>query len=228
MKQFVCLFGLLCAVALPFYAQNWTPQDSLRLQQFLKGDGEVKLNPEALKELEINGPSGGPKAVINKSWMDFNTTMPMMPKMPEKKVVLTLHPYTANTKYNWDPVYQKKIKVKEDTWRDEPFYALSTLFLPSNWAKKPLDAGPRESLEQIEATGIRYRVTERANGMAVGSWQKAEGNSTFTGDFMAPFTREFWDVKGRKRRARTLEVLRTYGDSTTVLIKQPIRAITEK
>lgn len=228
MKQFVCLFGLLCAVALPFYAQNWTPQDSLRLQQLLKGDGEVKLNPEVLKELEINGPSGGPKAVINKSWMDFNTAMPMMPKIPEKKVVLTLHPYTANTKYNWDPVYQKKIKVKEDTWRDEPFYAMGALFIYSNWAKKPLDAGPRESLEQIEATGIRYRVTERANGMAVGSWQKAEGNSIASGDFMAPFTREFWNFKGKKRRARTLEVLRAYGDSTTVLIKQPVRAITEK
>lgn len=228
MKQIVCLFGLLCAVALPFYAQNWTPQDSLRLQQLLKGDGEVKLNPEALKELEINGPSGGPKAVINKSWMDFNTAMPMMPKIPEKKVVLTLRPYTANTKYNWDPIYQKKIKVKEDTWRDDPFYAMGKLFIYSNWAKKPFDAGPRESLEQIEATGIRYRVTERANGMAVGSWQKAEGNASFSGDFMNPFTREFWDVKGRKRRARTLEVLRTYGDSTTVLIKQPVKAIIEK
>lgn len=227
MKQFVCLFGLLCAVALPFYAQNWTPQDSLRLQQLLKGDGEVKLNPEVLKELEINGPSGGPKAVINKSWMDFNTTMPMMPKIPEKKVVLTLHPYTANTKYNWDPVYQKKIKVKEDTWRDEPFYAMGVLFIYSNWAKKPFDAGPRESLEQIEATGISYRVTERVNGMATARWQKAEGEGIGGLDFMAPFTREFWDVKGRKRRARTLEVLRTYGDSTTVLIKQPLRAISD-
>lgn len=227
MKQFTLLFGLLCAVALPFYGQNWTPQDSLRLQQLLKGDGEVKLNPEALKNLDINGSLGAPKAVINKSWMDFEISMPVMPKMPEKKVVLTLRPYSANTKYNWDPVYQKKIKVEKDTWRDEPFYALGSLFIYSNWAKKPFDAGPRETLEQIEATGIRYRVSERVNNMATARWQKAEGEG-FSGDFLAPFTRDFWDFKGKKRRARTLEVLKAYGDSTTVLIKQPLKAISEK
>lgn len=228
MKQIVCLFGLLCAVALPFYAQNWTPQDSLRLQQMLKAGGEVKLNPEVLKELETHGPLGAPKAAINKSWMNFDNTMPMMPKMPEKKVVLTLRPYTANTKYNWDPVYQKKIVVKENTWRDEPFLGVTGLFIYSNWAKKPFDAGPRETLEQIEATGLRYRMGERVNNMAVGRWEKAEGNGSFSGDFMLPFTREFWDFKGKKRRARTLEVLRAYGDSTTVLIKQPVKAITDK
>lgn len=38
----------------------------------------------------------------------FDNSLPVMPKAPEKKVVLTLRPYTANTKYNWDPIYQKK------------------------------------------------------------------------------------------------------------------------
>lgn len=33
---------------------------------------------------------------------------------------------------------------------------------------------------------------------------------------MAPFTKDFWNIKGRKRRARTLEVLKTYGDSISV------------
>jgi hypothetical protein len=42
-------------------------------------------------------------------------------------------------------------------------------------------------------------------------------------DFMAVFTRDFWDVKGRKRRARTLEVLKAYGDSTAIVhSKEPI------
>lgn len=94
-----------------------------------------------------------------------------MPRMPEKKVVLTLRPYTANTKYNWDPVYQKKITVNKNTWRGDPFYELTTRFIYSDWAKTPMDAGPRESIEQIEATGLRYMVTERANNMAVGSWR---------------------------------------------------------
>ena len=44
-------------------------------------------------------------------------------------------------------------------------------------------------------------------------------------DLMAVFTKNFWDKKGRDRRERTLEVLRAYGDSTTVLINKPIEQI---
>lgn len=105
------------------------------------------------------------------------------------------------------------------------FYELKMLRIYSDWAKTPLEKGIRKSIDEIEATGLRYRVTERANNMAVGSWQGASGSSGFSGDFMTPFTKEFWNVKGRKRRARTLEVLRAYGDSTTVLIKEPVKAI---
>lgn len=216
MKQFIILFGLLCAVAFPLCAQEWTSQDSIRLHRLLNGEGEVKLNPEALKEMGVDAPLGTPKAVLDKSWLNFDNSLPVMPKMPEKKIVLTLRPYTANTKYNWDPVYQKKIKVDKNTWRGDPYYKLTTLFIYTNWAKTPLDAGLRESVEQIEATGLRYRVTERANNMAVGGWQGASGGGIGGLDLMAPFTREFWDFKGRKRRARTLEVLRSYGDSITV------------
>lgn len=229
MKRIVTLCGLLVAVAFPLCAQSWTPQDSLRLQRLLNGDGEVKLNPDALKELEMNAPWGTPRADTYKSWMDFDTSLPTAPdnsEKPEKKIILTLHPYKANTKYNWDPVYQQKIKVDKNTWRGDRFYELKKRFLPSNWAVRPLDAGPRETLEQIEATGLRYRVTERANNMAVGGWQRTSSPSGL--DFMTPFTRDFWNFKGRKRRARTLEVLRTYGDSTTMLIKDPVHAITEE
>lgn len=42
---------------------------------------------------------------------------------------------------------------------------------------------------------------------------------------MAVFTKNFWDKKGKERRERTLEVLRAYGDSTTVLINRPIEQI---
>ena len=216
MKRFILVMGLLCAVAFPCYAKL-DPQDSLRLEPVAEGEGEVKLNPEVLQELEMNNSLGTPKAVMDKSWMDFDNSLPVMPKAPEKKVVLTLRPYTANTKYNWDPIYQKKIKVDKDTWRGDEFYALKILMIPTNWAKHPFDAGPRETVEQIEATGLRYRVTERANNMAVGGWQGANGGGISGLDLMTPFTREFWNFKGRKRRARTLEVLKAYGDSITVL-----------
>ena len=215
MKYFILFLGLLFVVAFPLYAQEWTPQDSLHLRRFLSGEGEVRLNPDVLKEMGADAPSGSPKEDMNKSWLEFDSSLPVMPQMPEKKVVLTLRPYTANTKYNWDPVYQKKITVNKNTWRSSPFYELTKLKIYTNWAKRPLDAGPRESVEQIEATGLRYMVTERANNMAVGSW-RGVGGGGISGDFMAPFTKDFWNIKGRKRRARTLEVLKTYGDSISV------------
>lgn len=215
MKYFILFLGLLFVVAFPLYAQEWTPQDSLHLRRFLSGEGEVRLNPDVLKEIGIDSPLGSPKEDMNKSWLEFDSSLPVMPQMPEKKVVLTLRPYTANTKYNWDPVYQKKITVDKNTWRSSPFYELTKLKIYTNWAKRPLDAGPRESVEQIEATGLRYMVTERANNMAVGSW-RGVGGGGISGDFMAPFTKDFWNIKGRKRRARTLEVLKTYGDSISV------------
>ena len=215
MKYFILFLGLLFVVAFPLYAQEWTPQDSLHLRRFLSGEGEVRLTPDVLKEIGIDSPLGSPKEDMNKSWLEFDSSLPVMPQMPEKKVVLTLRPYTANTKYNWDPVYQKKITVNKNRWRSSPFYELTKLKIYTNWAKRPLDAGPRESVEQIEATGLRYMVTERANNMAVGGW-RGVGGGGISGDFMAPFTKDLWNIKGRKRRARTLEVLKTYGDSISV------------
>lgn len=225
MRIYCTIIGLLLVVVLPVCAQNWTPQDSLRLRRLLDGEGEIKLNPEVLKEMGVQEPLGKQQMSLERQWLDFNTTLPEIPNTPKKKVILTLRPYTANTKYNWDPVYQKKIKIDKNTWRGDPFYELKMLRVYSDWAKTPLEKGIRKSIDEIEATGLRYRVTERANNMAVGSWQGASGGSGFSGDFMTPFTKEFWNVKGRKRRACTLEVLRAYGDSTTVLIKEPVKAI---
>ena len=220
MRIYCTIIVLVLVVVLPVCAQNWTPQDSLRLRRLLDGEGEIKLNPEVLKEMGVQEPLGKQQMSLERQWLDFNTTLPEIPNTPKKKVILTLRPYTANTKYNWDPVYQKKIKIDKNTWRGDPFYELKMLRIYSDWAKTPLEKGIRKSIDEIEATGLRYRVTERANNMAVGSWQGASGGSGFSGDFMTPFTKEFWNVKGR-----TLEVLRAYGDSTTVLIKEPVKAI---
>ena len=236
MKRFILVMGLLCAVAFPCYAQNWTPQDSLRLNRLLKGEGEVKLNPEVLQELEMNNSLGTPKAVMDKSWMDFDNSLPVMPKAPEKKVVLTLRPYTANTKYNWDPIYQKKIRVDADTWRGDPFVELYQT-VPSNWAKNVYDKGIRSSYEEIRSSGLRHNLFgERANGMMVptqsmvhtSAMKLGKSGVTVNGgtigglDLMTIFTKDFWDKKGRNRRSRTLEVLKAYGDSTTVLFPEPI------
>ena len=51
MRKYCTIIGLLLVVVLPVCAQNWTLQDSLRLRRLLDGEGEIKLNPEVLKEM---------------------------------------------------------------------------------------------------------------------------------------------------------------------------------
>ena len=51
MRKYCTIIGLLLVVVLSVCAQNWTPQDSLRLRRLLDGEGEIKLNPEVLKDL---------------------------------------------------------------------------------------------------------------------------------------------------------------------------------
>jgi hypothetical protein len=195
--------GLLLTVALPLYAQIGTDQpDSLRLHP--------KPENEALQ--------GSPLLDTDKAWMDFDFTLPTVPQLPKAKIYLTLFPYTGSTPFNWDPIYQRKIKVGKNTWRGNPLYEIESFRAYSNWAKSPLDKGLRKSRDEIEFSGMRYTTTERANNMAVSSWTSTSGPSGI--DLMTIFTKDFWNVKGRKRRARTLEVLKAYGDSTLLPSKK--------
>lgn len=209
MKSLWVLLGLLFTIVHPFYAQDWTLQDSLALHRLLQNEGKIELNPEALRELGVDGFLGNPVSTTEKTWLGFREELPL-PEPEIKDVVLTLHPYVPNTPYNWDPVLQKKIKINKNTWRGA-FYDLKSRMYPSDWARHPLEAGSRNSLEKIEATGLRYVVMERANNTAVGGWKSVGSGAAIQGlDLMAPFTKEFWNFKGRKRKKRTLEVLRTY------------------
>lgn len=218
MKKLVFLCGLLLLVAGRLCAQSWTAKDSLQLKKLLESPGEIVINRDVLKEVEDDRLYGTPQLSTDKPWLEFDNTLPDVTDTPEQKnkVVLTLMPYTANTRYDWDPVRRRKIKIDKNTWRSDPFYEMKSLYIYTNWAKTPLDKGPRNTVEQIEATGLRYRVTERANGVAVGSWQPANWGSGGT-DLMKVFTKDFWNRRAMKNRKRTLEVLRTYGDSISVM-----------
>ena len=169
MKRLVCLFGLLAGVLCPLCAQDWTPEDSLRLQRLLEGDGKIKLNPQALKELEQS--FGQPKASEEKSWLRFDETLPATPTEKQKRERLVLRPYTGYTPYNWDPIRQCKIDIDKPTWQENILRGL-----------------------HMQLVGV----------------SKPSGQ-----DFMAIFTKEFWNRNIKKRRAATLEALRAYGDSIT-------------
>lgn len=218
----ISLFSLLA------HAQ-WSKKDSLDLRRVLNTDGEIKLNPNVIKDIDFGTFAGEQMSVDESPALNYDVTLPKV--FPDKKEIrLSLRPYTARTKYNYDPINQKKIDVRSDTWKYGERFCMQIVLIPSNWAKSPVDPGIRKSLEEIEATGIRYNpLANRVNNMAVGEWRKADGSSmsgsVFSGDLMTPFTKEFWDKKGRKRRERTLEVLRNYGDSITTDIKEEIKRV---
>lgn len=220
-KRFI-LFILISLIASVVCSQEWTTQDSIKLNRILQGNEKIKLNPEAVKQIDFGSDVMGiPLMSTEKSWMLPDATLPsVLPNtLPlNKKQMLTLRPYKPNTPYDWDPVYQKKIKVGQDTWRGDPFYRIKTLRSYTNMEKVPQKSSIRGqgSLSDLEAVNLRYNpLIGQANGAMPGV-----GIGGL--DFMSIFTKDFWDVKGRERRARTLEVLKLYGDSTTRLIPMPI------
>lgn len=235
MAKRLILFVSVSLLAIWARAQ-WTTQDSLNLKRILNGGEELKLNRGAIKQIDFGNSTSKPLMSLDKDWLNPDETLPEMQTTP-KKLVLSLKPYTANTPYNWDPILRCKIRVDKDTWRASPFMALTQSTLPSNWAKNPMAAGLRKSWQEIRASGINYNILgERANGMAVSTMNMSPVNSIPVGsngvyinggtigglDMMAVFTKDFWNKKGRERRARTLEVLKSYGDSTTIMINHPI------
>ena len=232
MKRIVFLM-LSLGMAVTLHAQ-WTAKDSVNLQRILNGKEDIKLNMDAVKQIDFNSSPTVPKMSKERPGLRLDETLPQV--LEKKKVVLTLRPYTANTKYNWDPIYQKKIRVDADTWRGDPFVELYQT-VPSNWAKNVYDKGIRSSYGEIRSSGLRHNLFgERANGMMVptqsmvhtSAMKLGKSGVTVNGgtigglDLMTIFTKDFWDKKGRNRRSRTLEVLKAYGDSTTVLLPEPI------
>ena len=234
-KRFL-FFILFFPMTLLVYAQSskgWTVQDSVRLQKLLNSDKEIKINKDVVKMIDFGGAVSDPQMSTDKQWMNPDESFP--DALPKSKVILSLMPYKATTRFNWDPIYQKKIRIDKNTWRGDPFYEMRQQKTYSNWAKSPMSAGERNSVDEIRSSGVRYNMLgERANGMLVNTMQMNKplylggsgvyvSGATIGGlDLMAPFTREFWNKSGRRTRARTLEVLRTYGDSTTIMINQPI------
>ena len=146
----------------------------MRLQKLLEQEGEIKLNPDALKELEQNTHIGIPQVSEQKNWLEPDKSLPYSPRDSRSnrpKVRLTLRPYTAHTAYNWDPVYQRKIDI------------------------------------------------DRPRGMTLGA--VASSNPPSGINLMYIFSKDVLNWRAARRRARTLEVLKAYGDSVTIPKRNP-------
>lgn len=131
--------GMLCA-------QDWTPADSLRLNELLKSDGEIKLNTRALEELKGNGFIGSQSVVSDKPWMEFDYTMPVLrlPKKPDITMQLEVPRYVAPSNgltYTGDLAYHLTKFFTREYWDFRHKHNVrKTLEVLKNYDAMPLDS----------------------------------------------------------------------------------------
>lgn len=113
MTQRVSISILFCSICILTAQAQWNKQDSIRLQELLNGDGELKINTEAVKSINFDFKSekdkmkGSPLMSEDKPWMKFLKDLPKnfgdTTKWVRPKYV-RINPYTPYTKWNENPV----------------------------------------------------------------------------------------------------------------------------
>lgn len=229
MRKRLYLFIIVCSVSIWSHAQ-WTNSDSIALKRMLNSDGEIKINPDAVKQIDF-GFIGEPLVPGERPALNYDETLPKSDYLQKEKYNFrfSLSIYKPTTKFNYDPVLDRKIKVGSNTWQIKPYNYLFKNTIPTNWARNWKDNRLRNSQEEIRAAGVRQVIIATGRNRHVPSYEilPMNGNAvnlgggktmhtTNTGstigglDLMAPFTKEFWDRRPAKRRARTLQVISNY------------------
>lgn len=99
-----CLGIYLLFVATEINAQD-LQSDTLRTVS------ELQLNRDAVRSIDLSPKSSSLLPEAHKPWLEFDNSLPTLPKGHSDSIRLTLYPYTANTPYNYDPVLRKYFKV---------------------------------------------------------------------------------------------------------------------
>lgn len=124
MTQRVSISILFCTLGVLTSHAQWTQQDSLRLQELLKGDGELKINTEAVKSIQFDFTpekdplKGTPLMSEDRPWMKFIKDLPKNFGDTTRWVrptYIRMTPYTPYTRWNEDPIRQMMTKTEEDS-----------------------------------------------------------------------------------------------------------------
>lgn len=129
MTQRYSLCILFCTIISVSAQAQLSKQDSIKLHQLLKGNSEININMEAVKDIHFDfNPSkelmkSKPLMSNDKPWMKFVEDLPKNYNDTAKWVkpkYIRLTPYTAYTKWNEDPVndpiFLKKDSLKLGNW----------------------------------------------------------------------------------------------------------------
>ena len=115
---------LLCILSLSASRAQLTKRDSIRLKQLLEGQEEIKINPEAVKNIRFNfapkveDMKGKPMMSEDKPWMKFDQSLPKNfndTTRWQKPKYHRMLPYTVYTRWNEDPMAGRYVVLKEDT-----------------------------------------------------------------------------------------------------------------
>lgn len=97
---------------------QWTAQDSLNLKKILESSEEIELNKSAIQSIGTNFNQLPEQPIIYKDRFHFDTSLPDSPyplgQEPLRKPGMSLMPYSGATKYNYDPIYKKRIEFTTD------------------------------------------------------------------------------------------------------------------
>lgn len=217
MNRYLSLFLIFCLWTLHARGQ-WSKTDSLQLDRLLQSNEELKLNKKVIRQIDFGSFLGTPEIVDEKPALDWNVTLPVK-RTERERGYIPLKAYTANTPFNYDPVLKKKIKVGPNTWKRVRVY--NKRYDINNM----ISAVEKTNKYEIKLDD-KYIPVSFVKGVQV--YTHINGGGIGGLDFNAIFTREFWDKSIGERRRRTLEVLKQYGDSTTVNINKSVIVLDKK
>lgn len=132
---------LFCSICILTAQAQWNKQDSIRLQELLNGNGELKINIEAVKSIhfdfkpEKDKLKGTPLLSEEKPWMKFIKELPKNFGDTTRWVrptYIRLSPYTPYTRWNEDPISPMLSQAEKDSLRHiQMFWKLNVTLDPS-------------------------------------------------------------------------------------------------
>jgi hypothetical protein len=150
------------------------------LKKSLKEGEELKLNKEAVRQIDLNAGAANPRVYEEKRWMRFDESLPR--------------------------VISPSAVVESDTLYDKRRITGGKLPLQMLEVYKPVYAHlPLDTLK----IAMEFKLPP-PEGISLGNGVRVNGG-TFSGlDLLQVFTREFWQFRKKRMRARTMGVLEEY------------------
>lgn len=186
---------LIVMLFCPLAKAQLNKSDSLKLNRILRGNKEIEINRDELKNIRFDG------RVINKPKLKpvetKNEVKPdeTMPEDAKRRPNMTMNPYKSDTPYDWDPIYHCHLVLRKGEWVPQK----RRYIIPADTI----------NIDSISEEVKRERFNKEWHLM-VGPMGMAGINGVVRIDLMSLFERRFWQFRQNRIRERTLEVLKAY------------------